>query len=236
MNLVLLSQQDFIDKNQVSMSGRRLDHIQAVHQATIGDQLTVGMVNGKIGKGTILSINDQKVVMSIDLNQAPPPPLPITLVLALPRPKMLKRILQTCATMGVKKIILINSYRVEKSFWLTPLLKEASIEEQFTLGLEQAKDTLMPELIIEKRFKPFVQDRLPGVCENTLAVVAHPGSQRPYPTRIEEPTTLVVGPEGGFIPYEIALLTEAGCEAVHLGPRILRVETAITALLAHFSS
>jgi len=62
--------------------------------------------------------------------------------------------------MGVKKIIFIHSYRVEKSYWQTPLLEEKNIEEQLILGLEQAKDTVMPEVILAKRFKPFVEDEL----------------------------------------------------------------------------
>jgi RsmE family RNA methyltransferase len=42
--------------------------------------------------------------------------------------------------------------------------------------------------------------------------------------------TLVIGPEGGFIPFEIELLEKNGFQAVTLGPRILRVENAIPAL------
>ena len=44
--------------------------------------------------------------------------------------------------------------------------------------------------------------------------------------------TLAIGPEGGRIPYEIDLLAKAGLQPVQLGARILRVETAVTALLA----
>jgi RsmE family RNA methyltransferase len=232
MNLVLLSQQDFINENQVQINDRRLDHINSVHQANKGDQLSVGLINGNIGTGLIIEISHTQLLMEVSLTKSPPSPLPLTLVVALPRPKMLKRILQTCATMGVKKIIFINSYRVEKSFWSTPLLSEKSIREQFILGLEQGKDTLIPEVMLEKRFKPFVEDRLPAICDNTLALVAHPNSDKACPSNINQQTTLIIGPEGGFIPYEIDLLIKAGITPVHIGQRILRVETAVTALLA----
>jgi 16S rRNA (uracil1498-N3)-methyltransferase len=128
MNLILLFCEDFIAPSnedstqplQARLTDRRLNHIQTVNNACIGDELRVGLVNGKIGKGIITSLDNNACILDITLVSSPPPALPITLLLALPRPKMLKRILQTSAAMGVKKIVLLNSYRVEKSFcpWL----------------------------------------------------------------------------------------------------------------------
>jgi len=43
--------------------------------------------------------------------------------------------------------------------------------------------------------------------------------------------TLAIGPEGGFIAEEIASLAKVGFQPVVLGPRILRVETAVAAIL-----
>jgi 16S rRNA (uracil1498-N3)-methyltransferase len=86
--------------------------------------------------------------------------------------------------------------------------------------------------LIRKRFKPFVEDELPALIANTQALVAHPGAVTPCPSHCSEPVTLAVGPEGGFIRYEIDKLTECGFSPIHMGERILRVETAITALLA----
>jgi RsmE family RNA methyltransferase len=156
----------------------------------------------------------------------------LTLVLALPRPKMLRRVFQTVATMGVPRVVLVNSYRVEKSFWQTPFLEPEAIREQLILGLEQARDSVLPEIVIEKRFKPFVEDCLPAIVGGTLGLVGHPGNHPPCPRALTEPVTLAIGPEGGWIPYEIDLLGKAGLQPVQLGERILRVETAVTALLS----
>ncbi|MGB7388292.1 MAG: RsmE family RNA methyltransferase, partial [Pseudomonas neustonica] len=106
------------------------------------------------------------------------------------------------------------------------------VRENLLLGLEQARDTVLPTVRIEKRFKPFVEDSLPGLINNQLALVAHRGSYPACPRGIEEPLTLAIGPEGGWIPYEVEKLVEAGMQPVQLGERILRVETAVTALLA----
>jgi 16S rRNA (uracil1498-N3)-methyltransferase len=236
MNLLLLLETDFITPNQALINDRRSDHIKQIHQANIGRTLNIGILNKKMGTAIIERINNEGILLNISIKKSPPAPLPLTLIIALPRPKMLKRILQTCATMGVKKIIFMNSFRVEKSYWQTPLLQEERITEQLILGLEQGKDTLLPEVILEKRFKPFVEDRLGDIGKNTLTLVAHPNSDTPCPQNISTPTTLIIGPEGGFIPYEIEKLQTVGCTPIHIGERILRVETAIPVLLGKIFS
>jgi len=204
----------------------------AVHRVMPGETLAVGLLNKQMGTGLVTRADESVIEMRVTLNQPPPTPLPLTLVLALPRPKMLKRVLQTIATMGVKRLILVNSYRVEKSYWQTPILQEHNLREQLLLGLEQGKDTLMPEVLLRKRFKPFVEDELPAICANSKAIVAHPGNYPACPLQLSDAVTLAIGPEGGFIPYEVEKLQACGFTPVSLGQRILRVETAIPVLLA----
>ncbi|MFT0211383.1 16S rRNA (uracil(1498)-N(3))-methyltransferase [Pseudomonas sp. F1_0610] len=232
MNLLLLTADDFINEHEVIISDRRLQHLQQVHQAQIGDQLRAGKLNGLQGTAMLTQLSSTQARFTVNLNQPSPAKLPLTLILALPRPKMLKRTLQTVASMGVAHLVLVNSYRVEKSFWQTPFLQEQAIYEQLVLGLEQARDTYLPKVSIEKRFKPFVQDRLPELSQNTRKLVAHPGDFAECPRALNEPVTLAIGPEGGWIPYEVELLQQAAFEPIQLGPRILRVETAVPVLLA----
>ena len=185
-----------------------------------------------MGEGRLLRLEAHEAELEIRLDQPPPAKLPLTLLLALPRPKMLKRVLQTVAAMGVPRLVLLNSYRVEKSFWQTPFLEPQAIREQLILGLEQARDTVLPDVLVEKRFKPFVEDRLPALAADTLGLLGHPGAYPACPRAVEGPVTLAIGPEGGWIPYEVEKLQAAGLAPVQLGERILRVETAVTALLA----
>ncbi|MFJ2447812.1 16S rRNA (uracil(1498)-N(3))-methyltransferase [Pseudomonas sp. NPDC087626] len=232
MNLLLLEEADFIAPDRVVLRDRRLTHMQEVHRCEVGDSMRVGRIGGLMGAAQVLRLEPGEAELQVSLDQPPPAKLPLTLVLALPRPKMLRRVFQTVATMGVPKVVLVNSYRVEKSFWQTPFLEPEAIREQLILGLEQARDSVLPEIVIEKRFKPFVEDRLPTIVEGTLGLVGHPGNYPPCPRGLTEPVTLAIGPEGGWIPYEIDLLGKAGLQPVQLGERILRVETAVTALLA----
>jgi RsmE family RNA methyltransferase len=232
MNLILLQRNDFIGQSQVKLSDHRFEHIKTIHRARVADQLTVGLLNGDMGAGTILEMDAESLIMEVTFSHPPPEPLPLTLILGLPRPKMLKRILQACASMGVKNIILMNSHRVEKSYWQSPLLEPDAIKKQLILGLEQAKDTLLPEVRLAKRFKPFVEDELPFIAKGTTLITAHPKGAHPCPHQVNQKITLVIGPEGGFIPYEIAALEALGSQTVHLGQRILKVETAIPAILS----
>ena len=231
MNLMLIKS-EHIQNNLTKIVGRQLTHLNEVQRLIKGDTVRVGEVNGAIGIGTIISIDEQTAMIEVNLTLRPPAPLPITVILALPRPKMLRRILQTISAMGVKYVYLVNASRVEKSFWQSPLLAPESIEEQLLLGLEQSRDTLLPAVHLRKLFKPFVEDELEGIVGESTAIVAHPISEQRCPIDCQVPITLAIGPEGGFIPFEIEKLIQAGFDPVHLGRRILRVENAVPALLS----
>lgn len=232
MNLLLLEPADFTSDSKVTLRGRRLQHLLAVHRVSEGINLRAGLVNGQMGEAKVLRLTPQEVELAVVLSQPPPAALPVTLILAMPRPKMLRRILQTIATMGIKQLYLINSWRVEKSYWQSPWLAPGAIREQLLLGLEQGCDTQLPQVLIRPRFKPFVEDELLGIVADSLALVAHPDCDTPCPAGPQTaPMTLAIGPEGGFIDYEIQKLCEMRFQPVTLGNRILRVETAIPAIL-----
>ncbi|WP_111643300.1 16S rRNA (uracil(1498)-N(3))-methyltransferase [Marinimicrobium alkaliphilum] len=232
MNLIILHPDDFTQPDVAHLrDARRCTHIRDVHRAQPGDELRVGVLNGALGRGRIITLDQDGIVLQITQEREPPPMLPLTLVLALPRPMMLKRIFQTVATLGVQELILLHSKRVEKSFWQTPLLAPEAIAEQLLLGLEQGGATQLPKVRFEKRFRGFVEDQLPALTQDRLALVAHPYDAEPCPAQVAQPTLLAIGPEGGFIDYEIEKLRAAGLAPVHLGPRIQRVETAVTFLL-----
>lgn len=241
MNIILLEPHDYVLDNgvvsdRVRLSDARAQHIRDILGAEKNKTLKVGNLNGLLGSGEILHIDSAAVELRVTLERAPPPKLPLTIILALPRPKMLRRIIRGAAEFGVRELILLNTYKVEKSYWQTPVLAPDIIRNYLLDGLQQSGDTVLPIVRCEQRFKPFVEDQLPGIAENTLALVAHPGVASPCPIAINQPCTLAIGPEGGFTPYEIDKLQQAGLQPVHLGPRILRVENAMTMLVARLFS
>jgi len=241
-----------LPKNAKSISdAQQVTHIKEVLKSKVGDSLTIGEIGGNIGKATIAQINNNEILLrDVTLSKKPPAKLDLTVVLALPRPKVLRRLIMDMASLGVNKLIIVNSYRTQKSYWQSPLLNR--IDEFVFEGLQQAIDTVPLVVELKKRFKPFVEDEFPallvdkkGYEEQSNAVIAHPYASQPWKTYIDGlkcntgneknmPKVLCIGAEGGWIDYEVDLLCKHGCTAVSLGQRILRTETVVNVLLGHW--
>lgn len=231
MNMILVKPEDVVDSRRVRLTGRIPMHVHHVLRSRAGDVLRAGLVGGAIGTGVVLSVNAEVLELDLTLTEEPPAAVGVTLALAMPRPKCFRRVLQAVTTMGVKRLAVFGSFRVEKSYWETPWLSGPSLDEQVMQGLEQAGDTIPPVITLHHHFKPFVEDELPALALDRRRLAAHPGSTTPCPAAVTGPMCLVVGPEGGFTAYEVELLQQAGFEMVSAGKRILRVEQVVPYLM-----
>ncbi|MFM7784094.1 MAG: 16S rRNA (uracil(1498)-N(3))-methyltransferase [Gammaproteobacteria bacterium] len=231
MNLLLLAPGEINADGRARVDPDRYPARAGLWPPAIGRELRVGLQDGEIGSARVIARDASGIELACELHTPPPPPLPLRLVLALPRPKMLRRVLRTVAELGIKELWLVNASRVEKSYWQSPLLASGAIRSYLIAGLEQAIDTVMPRVELRHRLRPFAEDELPSIVAGTRALVAHPGATSTLGPLAERPLTLLVGPEGGFTDFEIALFAAAGCRAASLGSRVLRVETALPTLV-----
>ncbi len=235
MNVLLFDESDELAPGRVRVVDRRHRHVREILRAKLGDVLTIGRIGGQLGHGTIVGLDATGLELEVALDREPPAPLPITLALALPRPPSLRKVLQQATALGVKRFLLFASARVEKSYWQSTGLEPARLHEQLLLGLEQAGDTLLPEIAFARRFRPFVEDTLPELAGAGRILVAHPSADPTLEAREASLTVLVIGPEGGLQDHELERLDAVGALRVGLGPRVLRVETAAVALLARLA-
>ncbi len=230
MNLLLLEPAEIASDGRAEVTGRRAVHVREILRKAVGDRIRVGVIGGRRGTAEVVHTATERLVLACELDGDPPPPSRVTLALALPRPPVLRRVLQHVAAAGVKSIALIASARVDKSYWGSPALADDEIRGQLVLGLEQAGDTILPQVAVHRRFRPFVEDELSRAT--TLRRVFADLGAPPCPCDVEGPTIALVGPEGGWVPFEVELLIANGCAPVGLGARPLRVEAAVNALLA----
>ena len=224
MNLLLLRDEDFLADGTARLDGRRLEHARRVLRAAEGDVLRVGRLGGNVGTGLVLRLSEAELVLRCDLAEPPPARPGVDLLLAIPRPKALRRILPAAASLGVDRVVLVNAARVEKSYFESKVLEQ--VEDLLMLGLEQARDTRLPLVLLRERFRPFVEDELEAAFPGAERLLAHPVAPQ-APPRKEGRVLVAIGPEGGWVEFELALLESRGFVPFTLGPRPLRVEVAL---------
>lgn len=236
MNLILLDERDGLDSGRVTLADARAAHLLTVLRVTPGQTVRVGVIDGPMGVGIVESAADGRVTLRCELDTDTPARPRIDLLLALPRPKVMRRLWAQVAALGVGRIMLTNAERVERAYFDSHVVTEASFRPLLIEGLQQARDTRLPAVSIHRQFKVLVEDHLDELAGDALRLVADPTGTHAIGSTIREHSPqrvlLAIGPEGGWNAFERSLLQAHGFGLVGLGPRTLRVDTACTALLS----
>ena len=236
MNRILFERGEIVD-GVATFGGARAEHVLKVLHGEVGQILKTGEIGGLNGTSEIVRIgrgDDGAPQVAVRVSHAEEPlPSWIDLVLAPPRPRAMKRLLPQLATLGVGRIVLVGAEKVEKDFWGATLLKEENWRPLFVDGLMQAGTGVMPSLETRRGFRRFLRDELDEMFPTVNRIVAHPYAADG--ARAEAPSgrpLLAIGPEGGWTDGEVELLEGHGFRRHSLGPRILRTDTAVVAMLA----
>jgi RsmE family RNA methyltransferase len=148
----------------------------------------------------------------------------------------MRRLWAQLAALGVGQIILTNAERVERNYFDTHVLAPECYRPLLLEGLQQARDTWLPNVSVHRQFKVLVEDELDALFGSGLRLVADPVAANRAGVlvreRPEERILLAIGPEGGWNVFELKLLAAHGFQTVGMGPRTLRTDTACIALLA----
>lgn len=152
-------------------------------------------------------------------------PLKITIAQALPKGDKLEYVLQKCTELGVNEFVLFEADRspVKLNKLDNKMLRWQSILKS---AVCQSRRNALPMIKTYTSLQEFLKvNKLP-------LFFGEPGSAKNI-SEIKDSGALVfvVGPESGFAPAELALLQKYG-EALSLGKRILRTETAAIAVCA----
>lgn len=198
-------------------------------RAEVGESLRVGVINGRVGTGIIRQRSSTEVTIEVTLTEDPPPDPRIELIVALPRPKVVRKLLAMAATFGLRRLVFVNARRVERSYFDSPVLAPDAVRRELVLGLAQGRETRLPEVLVRNQFRPFVEDEVATLWPGAVhRLMPHPTARQSIRAlSVGGPCVVAIGPEGGWIPFEAEFLTGHGFEPLSLGPRILRVETAV---------
>ncbi len=235
MNRILLNQDELDAKGQACLTDRRAHHLLNVLRAVPGQTVRIGVLNGGRGVGEVLACKGGEVTLACSLDEESAPPARVSLMLGLPRPKVLKRLWAPLASLGLRRVVLTNAEKVERCYFDTHWLNEAQFRPRLIEGLEQSGDTGLPEILVRKRLKAFIEDELDALFPAVDRFVCHPRDAQPIRCCVTPATheiLLAIGPEGGWSEYELDLFAAYGFARVRSGARVLRSDVAVIALVA----
>jgi len=165
---------------------------------------------------------------------------PVVVAVALPKGDRQKWLVEKLVELGVTQLVPLATERS------VALPSEAAIERIGRAVIEASKQcgrNRLMEITAGVPWQEFVETtggstahgRTRPQPRETCYLFAHPGGQAVAELQLirRMPTTLAIGPEGGWADGEAALAVEHGWQKIDLGPRLLRVETAAVALASH---
>lgn len=218
----------------VTLAGAEAHHLLNVLRATPGQELVLFDGTGCEYAGRVHRLRRAEVDVTIESKQRVDRELPfsLTLVVALPKGDRQRWLVEKSVELGVTRLIPIETRRsiAQPATGALDRLRRSVIEASKQCG----RNVLMA--IDPPESWPAAIGAAPANARRWIAHPPHAMIDRAHPLAdlalSPTDTWLAIGPEGGWIDEELALAVAAGWTTVHLGPRILRVETAATTLAA----
>ena len=232
VNLLLIDPRE-LSGDRITLRDRRAVHLRRVLRVTVGRTIRAGLIRGPRLVLRVTAVADAAVELVVEDRDTQPAVAPdVDVILAVPRPKVLARTLELSAAMGVRRIDLINAWRVDKSYLGSRRLAAESLREALVRGCEQGATTWLPDIAVHKLLMPWLASADFG--HSNWRVIAHPRTA----TAIEQVpgppghAVIAIGPEGGWIDREVASFADCGFVPATLGMGVLRVEAALTSAIA----
>lgn len=231
MNLILFDKP--FDYHQLAGEDPRAKHIRQTLRAEIGTLVFLGFANGPRARARVVDLPaDGSVALEVTGTEAAPEPLPIHLLVGLPRPHTARKVLFEAACLGVRQIHFFEAEKGEPAYARSRLWTTDEWRDRLRLGAEQSFATHLPGVAV----CPDLQTALNDFYQfpRRIALDNYEAAQPLQDALPEKDTSiaLALGPERGWSPNERDTLRRNGWQLAHLGPRVLRVETAVVAAVS----
>ncbi len=164
---------------------------------------------------------------------------PLTLVLGLPRPRMLRKILELAAVLPIKAIHLVVSDLSDKSFLLSHATNDDEICQQIRTGVKQSGFPFFPQIKFVKESRQFFDEVFPSLAGYHVLGDSMPEFLNSSAANLlvgenkeinDNGIVVFIGPERGWSKRERTLIVNQGAKLVSLGAEIYQVDTAVVAI------
>jgi 16S rRNA (uracil1498-N3)-methyltransferase len=226
------------DDRSASLKGEQAAHLIRVLRAQTG--MECDMVAGdRVWRAVISGVSGDAVRFTLVSEVEAEPALPVTLLLSVFKFDRMEWIIEKATELGAERFIPMTARRSEKHLVQAA---PARLERWRRVAREAAKqsrrsDVPVVEDVVLLKQAVRIRAAHPGLSlllaeqERTTTLHAAMQAALQQPSLEKPAVNLAVGPEGGWTAEEEALFGAEGWQAVSLGPRILRAETAgITAM------
>jgi RsmE family RNA methyltransferase len=229
MNLILFTAAETV--RPLPCDDRRAVHLLQVLRRREGDTFDAGLIDGPRGKGTVVAILPEALTLSFAWAAEPPPLDPLILIIGLPRPQTARDILRDATSLGVAAIHFVVTEKGERNYADSTLWTSGEWRRHLIAGAEQAFDTRLPEITHGRTLLEAIATLGPDATRLALDNYDTPRLLSSQPISAGA-IALAFGSERGWSNAERAVLRNAGFSFVHLGSRVLRLETAVTTAVA----
>ncbi len=236
MNRRFFSPTPLVPGDSVTLAASEAHHLLHVLRSKAGDELVLFDGQGTEGRARVVATGRREVVLEVIQSQqiSREARRRLTLAVALPKGDRQKFLVEKCVELGVAEMV--------------PLITERGVSQP-----QPAAIAKLQRAVIEAS-KQCQRNQLMTICEpadfsewilrpgllgdaSSFPLLAHPGPARSLGEVVAaiDPVQAVaatIGPEGGFAEHEVEQAVAAGWQVTHLGPRILRIETAALAVAA----
>lgn len=230
----IYTDQSLIAGKRVQLPEQASEHVARVLRLDVGSPVTLFNGDGNEYTAELVSVAKRTVSAMVQQQHAVnnESPLQLTLAQAVVRSEKMDWILQKATELGVAQIVPIITERTEVR------LDEHRIERRtvhwravIASACEQCGRTRLPEICAPLRL-PMWTGSLSDNAALHLALLPQGEIRLREVAGNIQAATIVIGPEGGLSSSDIAILRASNFRGLHLGPRILRTETAGLAILS----
>lgn len=226
----IYTQQQLATHQQVALEESSSHHLSKVLRMQAGRELILFNGNGGEFSATIVEVTKKQVIVNVAEHREDNRESPLTLELAIgiSRGERFEWVLQKATELGVTQITPLISERTEVKVNGDRQEKIMERWQQILIGAcEQSQRNVLPQLSAPIQ----ITDWLPHV-NSDLRFVLHHRDSKTLPTEQKpQSVSLLIGPEGGLSDNEILLAQQYKFNALTLGPRVLRTETAPVAAI-----